>query len=331
MTFVTSPDDCNLGCDMCPCGLDRAARAAAGLPPRPPRPRRMAPGLALEVLGERRGSPLSQVIPSTMGEPLLWSGLDDLLEGCRAAGAALNLTTNGTWPGRGPDAWAAALLPVACDVKISWNGATAATAEALMPGLSFAAAVEGVRRVAAARDRQAAAGGPRPTLSFQVTAQEANLAELPELVRLAAALGVDRVKVNQLQVRWPALAARSLRRSPEAIRRWNAAVPALQAAAAAGPRPVRLQHVEPLRPDPTAPAPLGPCPFLGQEAWIHWDGRLAPCPHPAAAGGALGELGSVAERPLGELWAAPAYRSLLERWPDLEPCRSCPFRRPGGA
>jgi MoaA/NifB/PqqE/SkfB family radical SAM enzyme len=287
------------------------------------------------VLDGLRDDPLREVIPSTLGEPLLWPGLDDLLDLCALRGLAINVTTNGTFPGRGPRAWASRLVPVASDVKISWNGATAATAESIMPGLDFAAAVEGVRVFAAVRDAHAAGGGRRAGLSFQVTAQEGNVAEIPAIVLLAARLGVDRVKLNHLQVRSPALATQSLRRDAAAIARWNAAVRAARRAAAGTPGPggrtVALQNALELPPDPAAPAPRGPCPFLGREAWVLWDGRIAPCPHPEAWRGALVDLGSAPDRSVREAWASPAYRDLLAEYEAHPVCRKCPFRRPGGA
>src|SRR5512142_2181963 len=106
LTLITSPDDCTLACDMCACGL---ARAQGRRPP----PRRMDPALAVAVLQERRGSPLREVIPSTRGEPLLWEGLDALLAACGRLGLLVNVTTNGTFPGRGAEAWGEALLPLA--------------------------------------------------------------------------------------------------------------------------------------------------------------------------------------------------------------------------
>ena len=324
LTLVTNPDDCNLACDMCECGSARS----------PGPPRRMDPALAERAVREAAALGVREVIPSTLGEPLLWAGLDRLVDLCAELGLALNVTTNGTFPGRGAAAWAERLVPVASDVKISWNGATPATAEAIMPGLDLSRAVANVRAFAAVRDARASPGR-RCRLSFQVTAQEGNVGELADVVRLAASLGVERVKVNQLQIRFPALAARSLRRSPEAIRRWNAAVVAMRAASEEAPLPsgarVLLENVVPLAEDPSAPAPAGPCPFLGREAWLHPGGVFAPCPHPAAARGALGDFGSAADRPLAAIWTGDALRALVARWPADPPCAACPFRRPGGA
>ncbi len=354
LTLVTNPDDCNLACAMCECGAawraqaqpDEAGPEGAGgsggregearvAPRLDGPPRRMAPALADRVLRERAGTPLREVIPSTMGEPLLWSGFDALLDMCRALGLALNLTTNGTFPGRGAAAWAERLVLVASDVKISWNGATARTAEAIMPGLSFGVAGENVRTFVGVRDARARGGHPPCRVSFQVTAQEANVGELAAIVRLAASLGVERVKVNHIQVRFPSLAAQSLRRDAAAIRRWNEAVAQCRSAAEEvrlpGGGSVLLENVVPLAEDPAAPAPLGPCRFVGREAWIHPDGRFAPCPHPAAARGELGDFGSAADRPLGAIWASDAFVQFVRGYEDHPVCRACPFRRPGGA
>lgn len=323
---------------MCECGAARLLRAglSSGATATGPAatPRRMPTELALRVLDEARALGAREVIPSTMGEPLLWSGLDALLDRASQLGLSVNVTTNGTFPGRGAAGWAARLLPLASDVKISWNGATAATAEAIMPGLDFRAAVENVRALTARRDALAREGGPRAGITFQVTAQEENVGELAGIVRLASDLGVDRVKLNHLQPRLPGLAGRSLRRSAEAIARWNAAVGAAREEAerlcAAG-RPIILQNAVALAPDPAAPAPRAPCPFVGREAWVHADGTFAPCPHPEAVRGGLGEFGSLADRPLAELWTAPAFTTFVARWEEHPVCGECPLRRPGGA
>jgi MoaA/NifB/PqqE/SkfB family radical SAM enzyme len=270
-----------------------------------------------------------------MGEPLLWEGMDALVEACATQGVRLNLTTNGTWPGRGAAAWAERLLPVLSDVKVSWNGSTPATTSELMSGLDLARAVGDLRILLARRDAFAAAGGHRPTVSFQVTAQEGNVGELGAIVRLAAALGVDRVKVNHLQVRFPSLAQRSLRRSRISVARWNHSVAEMKAAAdetrAPDGRSVELVNAVELPRDPNDRLPAGLCPFVGLEAWVLVDGRYAPCPSPAAVRGELGRFGSLDELPLGEFWGGAPLRALAEGYEDHPVCRECPFRRPGGA
>ena len=297
--------------------------------------RRLDAARVLAVLDERRGSALREVIPSTTGEPLLWDGLDVLVDRCSQAGLALNLTTNGTWPGRGAARWAARLLPVASDVKVSWNGSTPATAAAIMSGIDLSKAIADLRAVIAHRDAIAAWTDQRATISFQVTAQEANVAELGDVVRLAAALGVDRVKVNHLQVRFPSLAQLSLRRSRLSIARWNHAVAQMRAAADEARTPdgrrVKIVNAVELPPDPADRLPAGPCPFLGQEAWVLVDGRYAPCPHPAAVRRELGDFGTIDDRPLGAFWSGEPLRALAAAYEEHPVCRECAFRRPGGA
>ncbi len=332
VTFVTNPDTCNLDCAMC-----REHSPLAPARPRGTPPRELAPALVLRVVEEGRGSGLAEVIPSTKGEPLLWEGLEELALLCGRLGVALNVTTNGTFPRLGGAGWAERLAPVASDVKVSWNGATPATAARLMGGLQLDAAVADVRAFIGVRDRLRASGRGATEVSFQVTAQEANVDELPGIVRLAADLGVSRVKVNQLQVHFAELAGEDLRRSPASRERWNRAVHGMRQTAETHllPRgePVRLQNVIPWEPAGGAGSgepPLGACPFLGREAWVTVDGRFAPCPAPAGQDGRLGDFGSLHERPLRTIWEGEPYRALVLGYEARAPCRSCPFRRAGG-
>jgi MoaA/NifB/PqqE/SkfB family radical SAM enzyme len=294
----------------------------------------MDPALALRALREAAAAGVTEVIPSTMGEPLLWDGMDLLVDACAELGLRLNVTTNGTFPRRGAAGWAERLVPVASDVKLSWNGASAATAESIMRGLDFDAALAGVRAFLAVRDALARPGR-RCRLSFQVTAQERNAGELADIVRLAASLGVERVKVNHVQPRFPGLAERSMRRSAGAVRRWNAAVHAAHDAAEGVRLPsgqrVLLENFVPLAEEPAAPAPMAQCRFVGREAWLHADGRFAPCPHPAAARGELGDFAALGDRSLAELWSGERFRRFVATWEEHPVCRTCPLRRPGGA
>jgi MoaA/NifB/PqqE/SkfB family radical SAM enzyme len=204
-----------------------------------------------------------------------------------------------------------------------------------MSGLDLQRAIDDLRIVTAHRDSIAGWTGARPAISFQVTAQEANVGELPAIVRLAASLGVDRVKVNHIQVRFPSLAQASLRRNREAVARWNRAVHLMTAATAEALTPdgrrVELQNAVALPHDPAERLPPGPCPFVGLEAWVLVDGRFAPCPHPAAARRELGDFGSLAGLTLGQFWKGEPLRALSEGYEQHPVCKECPFRRPGGA
>jgi MoaA/NifB/PqqE/SkfB family radical SAM enzyme len=330
LTVVTNPDECNLACSMCATHAPEA-RVARGSRPAPPR------RLSLrQVIAALDGAPpsLAEVIPSTRGEPLLWGGLPGLLHACAGRGLRLNVTTNGTFPGGGAEWWARRLVPACIDVKVSWEAASPDVDRALMGGRDPERALQDLRTLVRVRDEAATAGSPRCAVSLQVAAREENLAELPGLVQLAAAEGLDRVKVNHLQVHFPSLEVSSLRGSPASALRWNAEVRASRRVADGSPRRgggrVVLQNFLELPEDGSRPAP-GACPFVGQEAWLEVDGRFLPCPAPAARRGALGEFGTLAEGTLAEAWEGEAWRELRAGWRDRAPCRDCAFRRPGGA
>lgn len=311
-----------------------ATHSDEGRAARPPGPPRHLPLEA--VIGAIDSLPEAprEVVTSTRGEPLLWDGLPGLVGACAARGIRLNVTTNGSWPGRGAEAWASLLCPVGSDVKVSWGASDPEVDREIMGGRDPAGAIEDLRAFVRVREAVAAAGGNRCGVSLQVAAREENVDGLPGLVRMAAEEGLDRVKVNQLQIHFPSLAGSSLRRSAAAARRWNAAVDACAEAAAASPRAgggrVRLEGLVPL-PEDGSPPPRGDCPFVGREAWVEVDGRYLPCPAPAAREGRLPWLGSLDEASLGAAWRGDAWRALANGWRALDPCRDCPFRSPGGA
>ncbi|UQA58852.1 glycosyltransferase [Polyangium aurulentum] len=334
ITFDTNPDTCNLRCIMCEehstFSTRQDERQAAG------KPRRVMPiELLRKVIAEAAGKGLREVIPSTMGEPLLYDDFDEIVELCRTHGVRLNLTTNGTFPRRGAQRWAELLVPVTSDVKISWNGATARTHELVMVGSRWSVVLENARTFIAVRDRHAAAGGNRCRVTFQLTFLETNVGELADIVRLAARLGVDRVKGHHLWAHFDEIRSLSMRRSPEAIRRWNEAVLAARAAASERTLPnghrVLLENIflldESAREDI---APGGPCPFLGQEAWISAEGRFDPCCAPDAQRRTLGELGDLHTSGLMEIWNGEGYRRLLQSYPSRALCLGCNMRKPVG-
>jgi glycosyltransferase involved in cell wall biosynthesis/MoaA/NifB/PqqE/SkfB family radical SAM enzyme len=335
ITFDTNPDDCNLHCIMCeehsPHSPLQRLRRQQGRPPR-----RMDVALIERVLESSRGTGLREIIPSTMGEPLLYRDFERILDLCARYEVKLNLTTNGTFPRLGARAWAEKIVPVTSDTKISWNGATAGTHERIMLGTRWEEVVRNVRDFVGVRDEHARAGGNRCRVTFQLTFLEHNVEELPDIVRLAAELGVDRVKGHHLWAHFPEIRDLSMRRSPEAIGRWNQAVRGAQAAAerhrrADGTR-VLLENLFELDAAGTDDiAPGGACPFLGQEAWVSAEGRFDPCCAPDAERRTLGDFGNLGDNSLGEIWNGAEYRDLVANYRHRKLCRGCNMRKPSEA
>ena len=335
ITFDTNPDDCNLHCIMCedhsPYSSTQRDRIDAGRPKR-----RMAIDLIERVLAESRGTPLREIIPSTMGEPLLYPDFGRILDLCAAYGVKLNLTTNGTFPRLGASAWAERIVPVASDVKVSWNGAGKETQERVMLGTGWEVVLGNVRDFIAVRNNHAAQGGNRCRATFQLTFMETNYEDLPGVVKLAAELGVDRVKGHHLWAHFREIQGQSMRRSPDAIARWNAVVGEAHEAAARYRLPdgtrVLLDNIFPLNPGGAGDiAPGAACPFLGQEAWVASDGRFNPCCAPDALRRTLGDFGNVRESSLYAIWDSAAYAGLRANYMRQTLCQGCNMRRPSGA
>ena len=222
ITLLTNPYKCNLLCPLCFLNQRKGAeRVNLGCESRIWGSRSFGEmsfetaRVAIEKYAAERDSSgkriLREVIPSTMGEPLLYSHFDELLEVCESLGIPLNLTTNGTFPGAwGSDAEMAALLHACSDIKISY------LASEQFEG--WKANVEkfvDVRRKLMACDAEqggcaenAALGGDAAnsmliarflgiaTVSLQVTLHKKNVNDVAEIVSWASSVGIDRIKWN---------------------------------------------------------------------------------------------------------------------------------------
>lgn len=331
LTFDTNPDDCNLHCIMCEehspyrKQLDGKGNNGNGR-------RRMPIELLERTIQEAVPFGLREVIPSTMGEPLLYKHFDRIIEICRAQGVKLNLTTNGTFPWRGAREWAERIVPVTSDVKISVNGAMKETQEEIMRGSRWGKIIDNIRTFVAVRDTHAADGGNRCRVTFQITFLEINIGELADIVRLAVDLGVDRIKGHHVWPHFPEIESLSMKRDTRAIQRWNEAICQAHAASLERPLPggqfILLENFFPLKENGNGVGFDGPCPFLGREAWVNTEGRFDPCCAPDALRQTLGRFGSVEDPGLMTVWRGAEYQELLRTYCDRALCRTCNMRRP---
>ncbi len=62
---------------------------------------------------------LKEIIPSTIGEPFLYSRFEDFLNLAKKYNIKVNITTNGTFPNGGIERWMPLLQPVLSDIKFS--------------------------------------------------------------------------------------------------------------------------------------------------------------------------------------------------------------------
>lgn len=216
ITLLTNPDVCNLRCPLCflnqralhNCNARSAENGNGDCPPDNGRERffycnkeRRAFGMgempfeiakaAIEKYAAERDASgkrlLREVIPSTMGEPLLYSHFEELLELCRAFGIPLNLTTNGTFPGKWGSEDAMGVLLRSCrDIKVSY-----------LASERFDGWKANVEKLVRVRDKLRE-NARCATVSLQVTLHKNNLQDVPALVSWASAIGIDRIKWNKV-------------------------------------------------------------------------------------------------------------------------------------
>jgi radical SAM protein with 4Fe4S-binding SPASM domain len=288
--------------------------------------------LIRKVLEESKGTRLQEIIPSTMGEPLLYRHFEEIIDLCHEFNVKMNLTTNGTFPKYGATKWAEKIIPIGSDVKISWNGATKKTSELVMIGSNFEERVENVRQFIKVRDAIAQEGGNFCRVTFQLTFVETGLEEIPDVIKLAASLGVNRVKGHHLWVFTKEMESESMRRNLEAIQRWNHIVHLSQDAAEKYRLPngqkVFLENIYELDESATEELlPQGVCPFLGEEAWVSAEGRFNPCCAPDEDRKKLGDFGTVDKQSIEDIWKSHPYQHLQKNYLQHEVCKRCNMRK----
>lgn len=327
ITFDTNPDDCNLRCTMCE---EHSILLTQRKFEQTGHRRRMDPETIAQVIAECAPRGLREVIPSTMGEPLLYAGFPRIMEACRQHGVLVNLTTNGTFPIEGASRWAELLVPACSDVKISWNGVTPAVQEGIMHGSRLDVQQRNLAAFLDVRNRVRGSGSHACTVTLQCTFLETNLGQLPDLVRFAIDLGVDRVKGHHLWVHNDIMAAEDMRRDSKSVARWNDVVRLCHEIAADNPlhtgEIIQLANFDEIVNQETRTR-TGPCPFLGQEAWVNSQGRFDPCCAPDYLRQSLGSFGTV-DRGLLPIWEGHDYATLRQSYQEQEVCKTCVMRAP---
>lgn len=336
ITFDTNPDHCNYRCTMCeehsPYSTLQATRRAKAMP------KRVMPFALIERnVRALAGKGLREIIPSTMGEPLLYKDFGKIITMCEQTGVMLNLTTNGSFPKLGAREWAKRLTPITSDVKISWNGARKSTQQAIMQNADWDSMLANVKTFIAVRDAHAQAGGNRCRVTFQMTFMQTNSDELPEMVRLAASLGVDRVKGHHLWAHFAEIKEQDMRRDAQSVARWNAIVAEARRVAQACLLPngerVILQNISEITAaqtdsaESTEPAADGQCPFLGKEAWVSAQGDFNPCCAPDAERQTLGDFGALHDTDLLDIWRSDQYQFLTQTYRSRAVCQKCNMRK----
>ena len=331
ITIDTNPNDCNLNCIMCEEHSnynDSKSKSSSD------KGHRLMKFKTVEkIFRQAKQLGVKEIIPSTMGEPLLYNEIEDIFLLAKENKIKINLTTNGTFPRMEVEEWAKHIIPNTTDVKISWNGSFNETAESIMQGLNFQHAKENLKKLIEYRDDYFTKTGYYCRISLQMTFMQSNVSELSEIIKLAASLGVDRVKGHHLWTHFEELNSLSMKSSKESIERWNMCVKQANEAQDLYRKPngdkVLLDNIFPLQFDENNNLPEEfECPFLTKELWISATGNISPCCAPDDLRKTLGDFGNIETTNILDVLSSPKYMELVNSYKSNELCRNCNMRRP---
>jgi MoaA/NifB/PqqE/SkfB family radical SAM enzyme len=332
ITLDTNPEDCNLRCRMCEehsphSKFKEELWAKTGV-----KSRRMNFEVVERIFDEAAKLGVKEIIPSTMGEPLLYKDIEKIFELSQKHNIKINLTTNGTFPKKSVEEWAKIIIPNTTDIKISWNGATAETAEKIMKGLNFHKALENAKKLVAFRKAHFEKTGYFCRITFQLTFTQNNMHELADIVKLAAEIGIDRIKGHHLWAHFAEIENLSMKATKESISQWNEYVKQAYVAQEKYRKPngekILLENIVPLSDNEQTKVPENyECPFLERELWVSATGTISPCCAPDKRRQTLGDFGNIETTTIEGVLASPVYRKLVDNYKNVELCKTCNMRK----
>ncbi len=332
ITIDTNPEDCNLACIMCEEHSPFSTYIKEKLNGKH---RRMPENWLASIFQQAKNLGVKEIIPSTMGEPLIYKHFDKIVNLCYQYDLKMNLTTNGTFPkisGKTTKEWAKLIVPITTDVKISWNGATKETSEKVMKNIDYQQVINNVKDFIHIRNQHFLETGYYCRVTFQLTFMQNNMHELADIVRLASELDVDRVKGHQLWTHFEEIKNLSFKENQNSISKWNQYVKEAYTAQEKYLKPngkqVILENIILLETQETEQVPENyECPFLNKELWISATGKISPCCAPDELRNNLGDFGNFEKNTLLESIESNNYQNLIKNYKEIDLCKTCNMRK----
>jgi MoaA/NifB/PqqE/SkfB family radical SAM enzyme len=266
-----------------------------------------------------------------IGEPLLNRELPRMIEFLKKRGVEVLFNSNGTLL---TPAWHEALVRSGLDeFRCSVDGAHAETYARIRGADLLHKVVEGLDGLVRTRARL---GALQPRISIWCVATRENLGELPDLVRLAARLGVPEVYLQRMTYfsqepeRQYGMARQELAIFDAALDRQEEIIAECEALSerlgvsfrASGARDARGSLAARR---PAEAAPWRACLRPWTTAYVTANGNCLPCciaPFSTSDYASV-VLGNLFERPFAEVWNAPAYRRFRTRLLGADPPLAC--------
>lgn len=157
--------------------------------------------------------------------------------------------------------------------------------------------------------------------------------ELADIVKLAAQLGVDRVKGHQLWTHFDEIKHLSMKDTSESILQWNEYVKQAKEVQEKFHKPngekVILENIIPLHKNENKEIPDSyECPFLEKELWVSATGKISPCCAPDEQRNTLGDFGNIENTSIEEVLNSQVYKHLVNNYKQHNLCKTCNMRKP---
>ncbi len=314
ITIDTNPDQCNLNCIMCDTHSIYNDNSK-------PNRKFMDKDLLEKSINEAIDIGVKEIIPTTMGEPLLYKYFDTFIDILSKSNVKLNLTTNGTFPNIGVEQWAEKLLPVLSDIKISINSIDEKVNESIMVSDDTKKKLEDIKTFVKLRNKLY----PNVSITLQVTFLKSNLNDLEDIIKFAIENNINRVKGHQLWITYDEIEDESLQNSAKKIDKWNNFISGI----AKYRGKVKLVNFEKLKPqNNTNIIPFNyNCPFLGEELWIDYNGDFNICCAPSDKRKTLGSWGNIKNTEIIDMFNSIEYKNLIDNYKSENICKICSLRK----
>lgn len=285
-------------------------------------------------------SPPPNIFFGGIGEPLVHPDIVEMVARAKSVSGHVELITNGMLL---TDEIIAGLIEAQLDLLwVSIDGATPESYLDVRLGDNLALVLENIKRLRAARDQ---AYRFYPQLGIAFVAMKRNIADLPEVIRIGANLGVKRFSISNVLAHTPELRQESLYdqslyrgayTETDILPRISLPRMDINQVTQAPLVEILRMNYPTLHGDNPAIQITETCPFVERgSAAVRWDGALSPClpllhthdsildDRPRRSHAHL--IGNIMERSLPELWHDPEYVSLRETLQAFafSPCVYC--------
>ena len=291
--ILQTTDDCNLNCPMCQIPWEEKGRQMS----------RFTFNKAVDELFDT----LVELHPSNLGEPMMSPWFNALCAKMIEKGVLLDITTNGALL---TAKRIESILPIARDVKISFDGATKETFERIRVNGRFETVCNHTQSLAKEMKKRGVNGS---ILSLQMTLMRSNFHELPDMVNLAHQLGADRVKAYHMFSFSEEMNQESLMPILDEY------TPVLMEALDRGKQlGIEMECAEPVASDTGILPEWNVCHLPWHESWIDIDGSVFAC---HSHGG--DSFGNIHHQPFHEIWNSEKYQQIRKGFFAKSPVWNC--------